>query len=242
MPPLRLRGRGAALARRLWRPRAARRLSSAKAVTCDGGSSDPPPGYAPASVPAFDPNLCALTQTCPAPPPPPVPSAEPGSLYLSTEWCMIPHPDKIDTGGEDAVFATPTAVGIADGVGGWAQHGVDAGELSRALMSASGALACKAPGELEPAVLLSQAWNQIAARRLVGSTTVVLAAVCGAELHTANLGDSGFAGAPCPWPFPPPASAPAEAPASASVPGWCAAAPVRAALPLLQHPTPARHR
>ena len=155
---------------------------------------------------------------------------------------MIPHPDKIDTGGEDAVFATPTAVGIADGVGGWAQHGVDAGELSRALMSASGALACKAPGELEPAVLLSQAWNQIAARRLVGSTTAVLAAVCGAELHTANLGDSGFAGAPCPWPFPPPASATAEAPASASVPGWCAAAPVRAALPLLQHPTPARHR
>jgi len=160
---------------------------------------------------------------------------------------MIPHPDKIDTGGEDAVFATPTAVGIADGVGGWAQHGVDAGELSRALMSASGALACKAPGELEPAVLLSQAWNQIAARRLVGSTTVVLAAVCGAELHTANLGDSGFAGAPCPcqWPsrpLPRARAATAEAPVSASVPGWRAAAPVRAALPLLQHPAPARHR
>ena len=40
------------------------------------------------------------------------------------------------SGGEDAHFFCSNAVGVADGVGGWAQYGVDAGEYARQLMTA----------------------------------------------------------------------------------------------------------
>ena len=44
-----------------------------------------------------------------------------------------PHPDKEATGGEDAHFicADEQALGVADGVGGWADVGVNAREYSR---------------------------------------------------------------------------------------------------------------
>ena len=48
----------------------------------------------------------------------------------------LPHPDKRATGGEDASFvgADGLSVGVADGVGGWADQGVDAGIYARLLM------------------------------------------------------------------------------------------------------------
>ena len=50
----------------------------------------------------------------------------------------IPHPDKKATGGEDAHFILDStdrwAVGVADGVGGWTEIGVDSGIYSRFLM------------------------------------------------------------------------------------------------------------
>ena len=46
---------------------------------------------------------------------------------------MIPHPEKAARGGEDAYFAQPFAIGVADGVGGWAMSGVDPSHFSRAL-------------------------------------------------------------------------------------------------------------
>ena len=57
---------------------------------------------------------------------------------------VIPHPAKANrsyvlpphNGGEDACFADDDigCVGVADGVGGWASHGVDAGIFARQLM------------------------------------------------------------------------------------------------------------
>ena len=62
---------------------------------------------------------------------------------------MIPHPDKVDKGGEDAFFVTPGgtesgqadgdepwlgAFGVADGVGGWGDDGIDPGEYANTLM------------------------------------------------------------------------------------------------------------
>merc|ERR1719217_1791597 len=49
---------------------------------------------------------------------------------------MLPHPDKADKGGEDAfvVCSDGVTVGVADGVGGWAEQGIDAGEYARTLM------------------------------------------------------------------------------------------------------------
>ena len=48
---------------------------------------------------------------------------------------MIPHPDKAYSGGEDAYFANNQLLIVADGVGGWADYGVDPGFYSRFLCS-----------------------------------------------------------------------------------------------------------
>lgn len=53
---------------------------------------------------------------------------------LESSWCIIPHPTKVDKGGEDALFLTPLSAGCADGVGGWAARGIDAGLYSGTLM------------------------------------------------------------------------------------------------------------
>jgi protein phosphatase PTC7 len=40
---------------------------------------------------------------------------------------LVPHPDKAEKGGEDACFVLRElgAFGVMDGVGGWADEGVD---------------------------------------------------------------------------------------------------------------------
>jgi protein phosphatase PTC7 len=57
-----------------------------------------------------------------------------GRLRLETGHSMIAHPGK-KNGGEDACFvhegATHSAIGVADGVGGWASRGIDAGIYAR---------------------------------------------------------------------------------------------------------------
>jgi protein phosphatase PTC7 len=51
------------------------------------------------------------------------------NLNLLSGSCYLPHPDKEETGGQDAHFicVDEQAIGVADGVGGWADLGVDAG-------------------------------------------------------------------------------------------------------------------
>lgn len=47
---------------------------------------------------------------------------------------VLPHPDKAETGGEDAFFVSSHgrgAFGVADGVGGWNLEGVDPSRYSR---------------------------------------------------------------------------------------------------------------
>ncbi len=46
---------------------------------------------------------------------------------------MIPHPQKIDKGGEDAYFMSKQMLVVADGVGGWNNHGIDPGLYSKFL-------------------------------------------------------------------------------------------------------------
>ncbi|KAL0343318.1 UNVERIFIED_CONTAM: putative protein phosphatase 2C 80 [Sesamum angustifolium] len=60
-------------------------------------------------------------------------------LKLLSGACYLPHPAKEETGGEDAHFicADEQVIGVADGVGGWADVGVNAGEYARELMSNS---------------------------------------------------------------------------------------------------------
>lgn len=46
---------------------------------------------------------------------------------------ILPHPEKAYKGGEDALYASPNVLLIADGVGGWAESGVDPALYSKRL-------------------------------------------------------------------------------------------------------------
>lgn len=55
-------------------------------------------------------------------------------LRLVSAGVSLPHPDKVETGGEDAFFVSQDglgAVGVADGVGGWALEGIDPAQYPR---------------------------------------------------------------------------------------------------------------
>lgn len=48
---------------------------------------------------------------------------------------VIPHPDKMAKGGEDAYYANEYLLAVADGVGGWNEKGIDPAKYSRELVS-----------------------------------------------------------------------------------------------------------
>ncbi|KAL5777966.1 hypothetical protein ACOSP7_010892 [Xanthoceras sorbifolium] len=113
------------------------------------------------------------------------------TLKLLSGSCYLPHPDKEETGGEDAHFISDKqAIGVADGVGGWANHGVDSGKYSRELMSQSVAAIHEEPdGSIDPARVLEKAHSSTRAR---GSSTACIIALTDQGLRAINLGDSGF--------------------------------------------------
>ena len=53
-------------------------------------------------------------------------------MPLTSSAASLPKPGKAV--GEDAFFTSPTAIGVADGVGGWSRAGIDAGAFARSLM------------------------------------------------------------------------------------------------------------
>ncbi|VFQ99160.1 unnamed protein product [Cuscuta campestris] len=114
------------------------------------------------------------------------------SLKLNSGSCYLPHPDKEETGGEDAHFicGDEQAIGVADGVGGWAELGVDAGQYARELMSNSVSAILEEPkGSIDPARVLEKAHMSTKAK---GSSTACIIALTDQGLHAINLGDSGF--------------------------------------------------
>ncbi|GAB4816100.1 hypothetical protein N2152v2_003146 [Parachlorella kessleri] len=111
-------------------------------------------------------------------------------LLLATGAAMIPHPAKQEKGGEDAYFIAEHCLGVADGVGGWAEIGVDPGLYSRQLMDfAKEATANCPPGPNAPQHLLEVAYLSTTAR---GSSTACILCLENERLHASNLGDSGF--------------------------------------------------
>ncbi|KAJ9567378.1 hypothetical protein OSB04_003344 [Centaurea solstitialis] len=114
------------------------------------------------------------------------------SLKLLSGSCYLPHPDKEETGGEDAHFicSDEQAIGVADGVGGWADLGIDAGEYARELMSNSvNAVQDEPQGSVDPARVLEKAYTNTKAK---GSSTACIIALTNQGLNAINLGDSGF--------------------------------------------------
>lgn len=99
------------------------------------------------------------------------------TLKLNSGSCYLPHPDKEDTGGEDAHFicSDEQAIGVADGVGGWADLGIDAGKYARELMSNSVAAIQDEPkGSVDPARVLDKAYTCTKAK---GSSTACIIAL-----------------------------------------------------------------
>ncbi|KAM3289527.1 putative protein phosphatase 2C 55 isoform X1 [Capsicum chacoense] len=114
------------------------------------------------------------------------------TLKLNSGSCYLPHPDKEETGGEDAHFicSDEQAIGVADGVGGWADLGIDAGQYARELMSNSvTAIQDEPKGSVDPARVLDKAYTSTKSK---GSSTACIIALTDQGLHAINLGDSGF--------------------------------------------------
>ncbi len=97
---------------------------------------------------------------------------------------MIPHPRKLKRGGEDAVFATDTRLGVFDGVSAWMEEdGIDAGIFAFALSVYSQDVTT-APSEI-----LEEAFKKTT---VLGAATACLITLTDTQLQTCNLGDSGF--------------------------------------------------
>lgn len=108
------------------------------------------------------------------------------TLKLNSGSCYLPHPDKEETGGEDAHFICPNeqAIGVADGVGGWAEFGVDSGKYARELMSNSVSAIREEPkGFVDPARVLEKAYVTTKAR---GSSTACIVALTD-QVFNANM-------------------------------------------------------
>lgn len=96
------------------------------------------------------------------------------NLRLLSGACCLPHPNKSKTGGEDAYFicSEEQVVGVADGVGGWADVGIDAGNYARELMLQSKLSVAQEPhGYINPARVLMRAHAKTKCR---GSSTACI--------------------------------------------------------------------
>jgi protein phosphatase PTC7 len=107
---------------------------------------------------------------------------------------LSPHPAKRDKGGEDAATITENFIALADGVGGWAESGIDPARYSRQLCKNINALIMYDGGAkymCNPKLLCVEA-AQLATE--TGSSTCVIASLDKEApiLYTSNLGDSGY--------------------------------------------------
>lgn len=106
---------------------------------------------------------------------------------------VTPHPDKVAKGGEDAYFVSNYGggvIGIADGVGGWAEQNVDPALFSKEFMAHAEAAVSSEEMEFNAQMLLAKAH---AATSSVGAATAIVALLeRNGTLHVANVGDCGL--------------------------------------------------
>lgn len=109
-------------------------------------------------------------------------------LAFRSGIASIPHPEKADKGGEDAFFVQRTAIGVFDGVGGWASIGVDAGLYSKELARLTAAYVDRQGSAAVVDALKSAKDNN----RAIGSSTACVIGLNDDKLVGVNLGDSGL--------------------------------------------------
>uniref|UniRef100_A0A803PV04 Protein phosphatase n=1 Tax=Cannabis sativa TaxID=3483 RepID=A0A803PV04_CANSA len=106
---------------------------------------------------------------------------------------LIPHPSKVDRGGEDAFFVSSYkggALAVADGVSGWAEQNVDPSMFPQELMTNFSDLVEDEEVNSDPQVLIRKAH---AATSSIGSATVIVAILeRNGILKIANVGDCGL--------------------------------------------------
>lgn len=104
----------------------------------------------------------------------------------------IPKSDKLKPQGEDSHFicAEKETFGVADGVGGWAKKGVDAGKYARALMFNSELAVQHQPvGWVDPRKVLDEAFSKTEAR---GSSTACILTLTGHVCHLFPISSSSL--------------------------------------------------
>lgn len=111
---------------------------------------------------------------------------------LSVGVSCIPHPAKIAKGGEDAYFLSSDmkVIGVADGVGGWGDIGVDPAFYSKSLMEGAKMAAENPLNPRDPVEVMSEGYQY--SQYVQGSSTCCILVLEGNHLNAANLGDSGF--------------------------------------------------
>jgi len=122
---------------------------------------------------------------------------ESSGLALMCGGWMIPHPEKIASGGADSFFFSPNAAGIADGVGEWEwRFKLDPRKFAEQLMK--GCLVSSQRAETEGLAAEERARKILKEgfefARAFGSSTACVATLDkkGERLGVANLGDSGL--------------------------------------------------
>jgi len=100
--------------------------------------------------------------------------------------------------GEDACFIskykTTHVAGVADGVGGWRQYGVDPAKFSSNLMNNCSEIVKNGDFQPErPDLIIDSAFNKLSVSpRPIGSSTACVVVIHKRTLYAANLGDSGY--------------------------------------------------
>ncbi|KAL9320096.1 hypothetical protein ACSQ67_011935 [Phaseolus vulgaris] len=108
--------------------------------------------------------------------------------------CLIPHPKKVSTGGEDAFFVSNYnggVIAVADGVSGWAEEDVDPSLFPRELLANASNFVEDEEVNYDPQILIRKAH---AVTSSTGSATVSIVAMLekNGTLRIANVGDCGL--------------------------------------------------
>ncbi|XVE58966.1 hypothetical protein DITRI_Ditri05aG0005900 [Diplodiscus trichospermus] len=106
---------------------------------------------------------------------------------------LIPHPNKVERGGEDAFFISNFnggVIAVADGVSGWAEQNVDPSLFSKELMANASSLVGDEEVDYNPQILIGKAH---AATSSKGSATAIIAMLeRNGKLKVASVGDCGL--------------------------------------------------
>ncbi|XP_055831650.1 probable protein phosphatase 2C 26 isoform X2 [Solanum dulcamara] len=113
-------------------------------------------------------------------------------MSLSVGMYLIPHPNKVEKGGEDAFFVSSDngeVIAVADGVSGWAEKNVDPALFSRELVANVSSLVENAEVNYDPRILIKGAH---ASTSSIGSATVMVSIFKNGILKIASVGDCGL--------------------------------------------------